>query len=102
MAEEWPEPPEPASSSTPAQPEADKKRRVTIGYNMERVRLYVKDEHARGLLTREGEDCDMKVKYEVFGRACYKPSDNVAAVLFSPKSTDYVLDLGAHIGTILA
>ena len=62
----------------------------------------MKDEHARGLLTREGEDCDMKVKYAVFGRACYKPSDNVAAVLLSPKSTDYVLDLGAHIGTILA
>ncbi|OLQ03933.1 hypothetical protein AK812_SmicGene13035 [Symbiodinium microadriaticum] len=76
VAEEWPEPPEPASSSTPAQPEADKKRRVTIGYNMERVRQYVKDEHARGLLSREGEDCDMKVKYAVFGRACYKPSDN--------------------------
>ncbi|CAE7749344.1 Pol, partial [Symbiodinium sp. CCMP2456] len=41
----------------------------------------------------------MKVIYEMFGRACYKLSDNTAAALFSPKSSDYVLDLGGHIGT---
>ncbi|CAE7302743.1 Pol [Symbiodinium necroappetens] len=61
---------------------------------MERVRQYVKDEQGHGLPTREGEDCDLKVIYEVFGRACYKPFDNVATALFSPKSTDCVLDLG--------
>ena len=56
VAEEWPEPPEPSSFSTPAQAEAaaPKKRRVTNGYDMEQVRKkqYVKDEHDHGLLTR--------------------------------------------------
>ena len=102
VAEEWPEPPAPASSSTPVQPEAHKKRKITIGYNMEEVRKYVEDEHADGLQTRAGEDCDMKVIYEVFGRACYQPSENLASMLFQPKSTDYVLDLGGHIGTATA
>ena len=65
-------------------------------------RQYVKDEQGHGLPTREGEDCDLKVIYEVFGRACYKPFDNVATALFSPKSTDCVLDVGCHIGTASA
>ena len=99
VAEEWPQPPEPSSSSTPVPAQAQKKRRVTIGYDMEKVRQYVRDEHAHGLVTREDEDCDMKVIFEVFGRACYKPSDNTATALLSPKSSDYVLDLGGHIGT---
>eukprot|EP00439_Symbiodinium_sp_Y106_P072319 s2822_g13.t1 len=66
---------------------------------MEEVTAYCRDAEFHGLLTRPNEACDLKVIFEVFGRQCYRPTHAAAAALFSAKSCDHLLDLGAHIGS---
>ena len=95
VAEERPKPPEPSEPSSSSRPA----KRVRIGYDMEEVTAYCRDAEFHGLLTRPNEACDLKVIFEVFGRQCYRPTHAAAAALFSAKSCDHLLDLGAHIGS---